>query len=98
MPQIIYQKYNLQSVVYQASQWVTVPQNCNGFIVTNTGDTIVQVNDNVLYPGVPGTSVGDSITFGGNEGETYVGNLQILFQTPLGVLPQVQVVFKVLIL
>ena len=50
-----------------------VQRPCNGFTATNTGDNIVTVNGAILYPGVPGTSLGDSRSFGGNENEEYAG-------------------------
>jgi hypothetical protein len=88
-------EYNLFVVNYQVSGWYDIEKNCNGFTVTNIGDTIVKVNDQIFYPGVPGTSLGDSRSFGGNEGEIYMGRLKVAFQTPLGVAPQIEVVQKV---
>ncbi len=66
-------------------------QNCNGFTVTNVGDTTVTVNGRILYPGVPGTSIGDSVSIGGNRGEIYTGNINIKFgagATPLVLVEQ----------
>lgn len=59
---------------------IRVP-NCNGFVACNTGDVAVRVNGQILYPGVPGTSLGDSKTWGGNFGEIYLGNIVIEFPT-----------------
>jgi len=64
---------------YNQSTFVKRVQNCNGFIAVNTGDEIVTVNDRILYPGVPGTNNGDSITIGGNFGEIFLGNIKIAF-------------------
>lgn len=64
---------------YTPGQTISRVQNCNGFTVTNTGDSIVRVNGRTLYPGVPGTSLGDSISIGGNHGEVYTGNINISF-------------------
>lgn len=73
-------KYNTTGAqVYTRSTVVKRVENCNGFIAVNTGDSIVTVNDRVLYPGVPGTSLGDSVTIGGNLGEIYLGQIKIVF-------------------
>jgi len=90
----VYYKYNFSVAAYNSTQRVNVDPNCNGFTVTNTGDTIVRINDLILYPGVPGTSLGDSRTFGGNFGERYVGDIRIQFDQPLGANPLVEVIQK----
>ncbi len=64
---------------------------CFAVMATNIGDTIVHVNDKILYPGVPGTSVGDSVVIGGHFGYEYKGFIRILFNQPVGALPQVEV-------
>lgn len=66
------QPYNQATIIKPVS-------GCNGFVAVNTGDEICFVNDHILYPGVPGTNVGDSITFGGNLGELYVGTIRVRF-------------------
>lgn len=68
--------------------------NCNGFTVVNTGDSIAIVNGFILYPGTVGTSIGDSISFGGNAGEIYMGTIDYSFPTP-GADPQITVSQKV---
>lgn len=73
----------------QASIIKPVP-NCNGFLAVNTGDDIAFVNDHVLYPGTIGTNVGDSITFGGNLGELYVGTIRVRFNGA-GVAPEITI-------
>jgi hypothetical protein len=90
----VYYKYNFSVAVYNTTQRVNVDADCNGFTVTNIGDTIVTVNGCILNPGVPGTSLGDSRTFGGNFGERYVGDIRISFSVPLGVAPSVEVIQK----
>lgn len=83
-------RYNTTGAVpYTQGGFVTRQENCNGFIAINTGDAIVFVNDRILYPGVPGTSNGDSVTVGGNFGEIYTGNIKISFGA--GANPQVTV-------
>lgn len=73
-------KYNFTGgQIYEEGGFVKRVENCNGFIATNIGTCIVTINDHVLYPGVPGTSNGDSITVGGNRGEVLLGNIKIVF-------------------
>lgn len=84
-------KYNTTGAVpYTTGGFITRVDNCNGFIATNTGDDIVTINDRVLYPGVPGTSNGDSISIGGNFGELYFGNLKVAF-SGIGANPQITI-------
>lgn len=84
-------KYNTTGAVpYTTGGFITRIENCNGFIATNTGDDPVMVNDRILYPGVPGTSNGDSVSIGGNFGELYFGNIKVSF-SGIGVTPQVTI-------
>jgi hypothetical protein len=66
--------------------------NCNGMLIVNTGDSIVTVNGQPLYPGIPGTSLGDSLPIGGNAGELFTGNVQLIFGA--GATPEVTVTQK----
>lgn len=66
---------------YRTSIVLKPERYCNGFFCVNVGDTIVRVNGHILYPGTPGTSLGDAVTFGGNAGEIYSGNIEIIFNT-----------------
>lgn len=78
-------KYNFTGAQpYNQSTYVRPVENCNGFKATNTGAVIVRVNDEILYPGTPGTVIGDSITFGGNLGEVYKGIIKITFDAGAG--------------
>ena len=90
-----YRKYNFTVQILQKSDWYNVEKLCNGFTVTNIGDTICLVNDQTFYPGVPGVSLGDSRTYGGNEGELYKGVIKVAFQQPLGANPQIELIQKV---
>ena len=87
-----FQKYNISVITVNKSGFVNVIENCNSFMVTNTGVDTVQVNDMILYPGVPGTSLGDSRTIGGNQGEVYKGTLKIAFATLVA--PALEIVQK----
>jgi len=64
---------------------------CFAIMATNVGDTIVHVNDKILYPGIPGTNVGDSVVIGGLFGYEYKGFIRIVFTAPVGAAPQVEI-------
>jgi hypothetical protein len=87
------QGYNISVNLYTRSGYVDVVKACNGFTVTNVGDDIVNVNGMILYPGVIGTSLGDSRSIGGNEGEVYQGNIQVMF-AGAGANPSLEVIQK----
>lgn len=89
------QKYNLVPIIVNKSGFVPIPTNTNGYTVTSTGLDIVDVNEQVFYPGVPGTSLGDSRSYGGNQDEIYVGNIKVAFRTLAG--PALEIVFKVFV-
>lgn len=74
---------------YDKSQILKPVKNCNGFIATNTGNTTVEVNGHILYPGTVGTSNGDAFTFGGNSGEIFLGTIKFSFGP--GTNPQVTI-------
>lgn len=95
MPVNNYRKYNFTVQILQKSDWYNVERFCNGFTVTNVGDTIVLVNDQIFYPGTIGTNLGDSRSYGGNEGEIYKGVIKVAFQQPVGANPQIELVQKV---
>lgn len=91
------QKYNTETGIYYKSGFIDVVNNCNGYMFTNTGDTIAELNGMVIYPGdlTPGSeALGDSRSVGGNEGELFVGTLRLIFRTPLGANPRVEIVQK----
>jgi hypothetical protein len=89
-------KYNITVSSYRTSQKIEVPKNCNGWTAINLGDVIAEINGIVLNAGVPGTSAGDAVQIGGNEGEIYADNqLRLVFVVPTaGVAPNVQIIFK----
>jgi len=92
------QRFDYIPMIIQESKWQNVEPFCNGWTVTNIGDVIVKVNDQIYYPGVIGVSLGDSRSFGGNEGEIYKGIIKVAFQVPPGgVNPQIELVQKVYI-
>jgi hypothetical protein len=68
-------RYNTDTQEYSAQRSVVVDRLCNGFSVNNAGTTIVMLNGEPLQPG-------QSKTVGGNEGEIYVGRIDISFLIP----------------
>jgi hypothetical protein len=90
-----FQPYNISVAIINKSGFVPVMDNCNSWMVTNTGLDVVTVNGMVLNPGVPGVSLGDSKTIGGNQNEVYKGNIIVAFATLAG--PSLEVVQKTLV-
>ena len=91
-----FQQYNYFPLTVNQSGWIDVEKNCNGFTVTNVGNDNCQVNDQIFYAGVPGVSLGDSRSFGGNENEVYVGRIKVAF-AGVGALPQIEIIQKVFV-
>lgn len=93
----LFNSWNESTVIYSATELAqsggSVQREKNMFAmeITNTGDTIVFINNKILYPGVPGTSLGDAVSIGDPNGKIYKGLIKIVFQAPLGVLPRVEV-------
>lgn len=75
--QILY--YNILANFIRQNKKFTVDGYCNQWEVINTGTTQVNVNGRPLYPGTPGTINGDSVSYGGNRGEIYIGRIDITF-------------------
>lgn len=87
-------KFNQSTEIVSQSGYYRVARGCNAYVVTNIGDTIVTFNDHILYPGTPGTNIGDSFTFGGHPGEVFVGTMKVSFIPPVGALPQLEIIQK----
>jgi len=68
-------KYNMNPQEYIAPRSVPLDSRCNGVTVLNAGNTIVLWNGIPIVPGI-------SLTVGGNEGEVYVGRVDISFMMP----------------
>ena len=60
---------------YTVQRSVVVEKLCNGVTVINKGNTLA------LWNGLP-LNPGESMTIGGNEGEVYVGRVDISFVIP----------------
>jgi hypothetical protein len=89
--------YNEVVQQYYASQMIQVPQDCNGYVAVNCGDTILWVNGFRLLPAPgPGLS-GESKGAIGNKDEIYTGNngqIQLTVDKVVGIAPFLQIVFK----
>ena len=87
--------YNFSVNSYNSSQIVEVEKLCNAITITNIGDTAVTVKGIPLYPGTPGSILGDSISIGGNELEILIDKrLPVAFAIPAGANPLVQIIQK----
>lgn len=82
------------AIQYVRTQDVEVIRNCYSIMITNLGDTIVQINEITLFPSAtPATDAGDSITITGNEGDLLtMPKLRVRFASPAGILPLVEIV------
>lgn len=93
-------RYDLDTLLYFASVDVQRPKYINGFTVTNIGDTTFKINGKLLFPSAtPLTAQGDSMSFGGNENEIYIGKITLAFEIagspfPIGVNPVCEIVYK----
>jgi hypothetical protein len=84
--------YNSNTRIYNRSGAIVRDPGTFAFMVTNTGDRIAVVNGMTLYPGTPGSVLGDSRTIAtAFEGYEYVGNITLSF-TGAGTAPAVEVV------
>lgn len=91
LKQLIFLPYNTTGAIpYTLSGWVNMVDNCNGWLAVNTGDDPVEINDQILYPGIIGTSLGDAKPVGGNFGEIFKGTIKITFKG-IGANPQVTI-------
>lgn len=85
-----YRKYNINTQTYRISTNVPIMLNCNGYTFTNIGGVICRVNGMVVFPAVnPLTTLGDSRSVGGNEGEVYKGNIEVIFDAGAGALIEI---------
>jgi hypothetical protein len=67
--------YNIFQQLYTGNHSVNVMGQCNGFTVKNAGLSTVLVNGIPVLPK-------ESLSVGGNEGEVYVGRIDISFVAP----------------
>jgi hypothetical protein len=67
--------YNTSTQNYTEQRSVVVEKLCNNVTVINKGNTLV------LWNGLP-LNPGESMTVGGNEGEVFIGRVDISFALP----------------
>lgn len=77
---------------YSEAKSIPIAKDCTRYFATNVGDTPCTINQILLYPGVPGTSLGDSVAISANELDIYSGNLDISFAQPIGAVPRIMIV------
>ncbi len=85
--------YDIVTMTYILSGSYSIPDNCNGYTVTNNGGDTVTVDDIPLFPGTVGSVQGDSFTVGGNRNEILSRKtLKVFFATTVA--PSVIVTYK----
>ena len=89
-----FRKYDTTTQIYNASGQIPIPENCNGYTVTNSGADNVIVDNIMLYAGTVGSIQGDSFSTGGNRNEILARNyMTVQFQAATG--PAITVTYKV---
>lgn len=82
--------FNTLTMTKTSSQEVFVDPCCCAYLVKNTGDEVVRVNNFTLLP-PPGAGLsGESISVEGDEGDTYEGRIALQFAGG-GTNPQVEI-------
>lgn len=85
--------YNMIAQVYTANEYVPVAKNCFAFMFTNVGDQTATVNGVVIFPSAtPLTALGDSRVIAAHKNDIYMGNINLSFRAPAGVIPGVELV------
>lgn len=84
--------WNFATEVYGPNQQVQVLPGCFAIMFTNIGDVPAEVGGMLLYPGVVGTSLGDSRSLGGHLMDLFKGRIQIKFLPSAGTQPLVELV------
>lgn len=82
------------AITYDTTRDVEIVDRCFSIIATNLGDTIVRVNEMILFPSAtPATDAGDAIELSGlSEGDTFASKkIRIKFQQPLGAAPLIEI-------
>lgn len=79
--------------LYSRSGPVATQKNCFGLMFTNVGDTIVRVNNMIMFPNTnPLTGLGDAVSLAGHKNDLYTGSINIAFDVPDNGNPLVQIV------
>ncbi len=86
-------KYNVNVTTKSISGFIDVVPKCIGFMFTNIGTAIADVNGMVIFPSAaPATTLGDSRSIGANKDEVFIGTLKLTLRAPLGANPLVEIV------
>jgi hypothetical protein len=79
--------------LYSISTPVATQKNCFALMFTNVGDTIVRVNNMILFPNTnPATGLGDSRSIAAHRTDLYKGSINVSFDNPGGANPLVEIV------
>lgn len=76
--------YNLTPQTYRTDTKVEVDPYCNGFTAVNIGTTPLIINGVPLLPPAVAGGIGESVSFGGNRGEVYIGRIDLQFPNGTG--------------
>jgi hypothetical protein len=85
-------KWNFDVTIQRKSAQVIRTNNCFAIMFTNVGDTIAFLNGIIVYPGVVGTSLGDSRALSGHVLDMFVGLLNVAFQAPVNANPALEII------
>jgi hypothetical protein len=78
-------KYNTSVQVYSEGGNINKVENLTSFMFTNVGDVKATVNGMVINPAAdPTTSIGDSRSISAHDGDVYIGNIQLRFDSVAG--------------
>jgi len=77
-------------VVYESGQ-VIRQEGCFAIMFTNIGDTTATVCGFIIYPGTPGSALGDSRTISGHLLDLYKGFINVIIASPPNAEPAVEV-------
>lgn len=85
--------WNMSVQVYSTAGNIDRAENCFGFMFTNLGDVIANVNGMVIFPNALPNALGDSRSVSGHLMDLYKGLINLGFQNPTaGVNPAVEIV------
>lgn len=74
-----FRKYNATPIWVTKAGFVDIDPYCNGWVAINKGTGICTVNGVPLNPAPIATLSGETTGASGNEGEIFVGSIQVKF-------------------
>lgn len=88
-----YREYNMTVQVVNRSGAVIREPRVFAYMFTNIGDTIARVNGMVIFPSTtPATALGDARVVSGHVMDLFKGNINVVFDSPGGATPLVEIV------